>query len=163
MDKHLTEKLLQDAGIEMNSGSCAKAYELIEPLLAEGNPAALFLYSHFSLPETELEEEFEKRSIEMLKTAAEAGFAPAIYSLAVCYELGDRIAMNKVLAAELFKQASEAGYSKAKVSHGLNIYYGSYGVPKDAVLGLELIREAASEGCDEALEVLRDLDLEQQQ
>ena len=162
MDKDLTEKLLQDAEVEMDNGDCAKAYKLIEPLLAEGNPAALFLYSHFSVSGVEREEEFEKRSIEMLKTAAEVGFAPAIYSLAVSYELGDRIAMNKIRAADLFKQAAEAGYLKAKVSHGLNIYYGSYGIPKDAALGLELISEAASEGCDEALEALRDLDPEQQ-
>lgn len=163
MDKTLAEKLLQDAEIEMNEGDCAKAYELIKPLLAEGNPAAVFLYSHFSMSGVESEEEFEKRSIEMLKTAADAGFVPAIYSLAVCYELGDRVAMNKAHAADLFKHAAEAGYSKAKISHGLNAYYGSYGVPKDPVLGLGLIREAASEGCDEASEALRDLDPEQRE
>ncbi len=161
MDKTHTEKLLHDAEMKMENGQFKTAYELIEPLLAKGNPAALFLYSHFSLSGTEREEEFEKRSIEMLKTAAETGFAPAVYSLAVCYELGDRIAMNKVRAADLFKQAAEARYAKAKVSHGLNTYYGSYGVSKDTVLGLELIREAASEGCDEASEALRDLDPQQ--
>lgn len=163
MNKTHNDQLLHDAEMKMGNGEFKKAYELIEPLLAEGNPTALFLYSHFSLSGTEREEEFEKRSIEMLKTAAETGFAPAVYSLAVCYELGDRIAMSKVRAADLFKQAAEAGYTKAKVSHGLNTYYGSYGVPKDAVLGLELIREAASEGCDEASEALRDLDPQQQE
>lgn len=163
MDKTRTDKLLHDAEMRMEEGEFKKAFELIEPLLAEGNAAALFLYSHFSLSGMEREEEFEKRSIEMLKTAAEAEFLPAIYSLAVCYELGDRVAMDKAHAANLFKQAAEAGYAKAKVSHGLNTYYGSYGVPRDAVLGLELIREAALEGCDEASEALRDLDSQQQQ
>ena len=163
MDKNLAVKLLQDAEIEIDNGDCAKAYDLIAPLLAEGNPEALFLYSHFSISGVESEKEFEKRSIEMLKTAAGAEFLPAIYSLAVCYELGDRVAMDKAHAANLFKKAAEAGYSKAKVSHGLNIYHGSYGVAKDAVLGFELIKEAALEGCDEALEALRDIDPEQQE
>lgn len=162
MDEIFIDKLLQDAEVKMDNGEFKKAYELIEPLLAEGNPAALFLYSHFSLSGVETEKEFESRSIEMLKTAAKAGFLPAIYSLAVCYELGDRVATDKAHAANLFKQAADAGYSKAKVSHGLNVYHGSYGVAKDAVLGLELIKEAASEGCDEASEALHDLDPEQQ-
>lgn len=160
MDTTHTDKLLHDAELKMKSGEFKKAYELIEPLLSEGNPAALFLYSHFSLSGTEDENEFEKRSIEMLKTAAESGFLPAIYSLAVCYELGDRVQIDEVRAAYLFKQAAEAGYLKAKVSHGLNLYYGSYGVAKDATLGLALIKDAAIEGCDEATEALRDLDPE---
>ncbi len=157
MDKKLAEKLLREAEIELNTGDCFKALKLIEPLLAEGDPAALFLYSHFSLLSLESDEEFEKRSIEMLKTAAGVGYLPAIYSLAVCYELGDRIAMDKLHAADLYKKAYEAGYFKAKLDHGLNIYYGSYGTPKDTTRGLELIRQAALEGDDKASDVLKEL------
>ncbi len=56
------------------------------------------------------------------------GYAPAIYSLAVCYDLGDLVTRDADKASLLFKQAAELGHSKAKLNHGLDLFYGSNGI-----------------------------------
>jgi TPR repeat protein len=154
MDIHNTEKLVADAEIALNKGECEAAYKLIEPLLAEDNPGALFIYSHFSFAGSETEEEFDKRRIEMLKRAADQGYGPAIYTLGTCYEIGDLVEADPIYAAELLRIAAEMGYSKAKFRHGLNLYYGSNGMPKNESKGLELIHAAANAGVEEASEYL---------
>jgi TPR repeat protein len=155
MDTHTAEKLVADAEAALNTVGCEAAYKLIEPLLAEGNPAALFLYSHFSFSELETEEEFDKRRIEMLRRAAGLGYAPALHALGVCYDTGDLVEGDPSYAATLLKAAAEKGHPKAKFLHGLNLFYASNGMHKDEELGLQLIRDAAQEGVEEAQEYLK--------
>jgi TPR repeat protein len=154
MDTHTAEKLVADAEAALNTVGCEAAYKLIKPLLAEGNPAALFLYSHFSISRVETEEEFDKRRIEMLRRAAGLGYAPALYALGVCYDTGDLVEGDPSYAATLFKAAAEKGYPKAKFLHGLNLLYASNGMPKDEASGLQWIRNAAHEEVEEAQEYL---------
>jgi TPR repeat protein len=150
--------ILQKAKQKLKMGDCKNAYLLLEPLLSQKNPEALFLYSTFSLHDMETDSQFEVRSINLLKEASEAGYAPATYALAVCYEYGDLIEQNCILAATLYKKAAEAGYSKAKLDHGLNLFYGSNGIPKEKHLGLTLIKQAILERVDGAAEILGQLE-----
>jgi TPR repeat protein len=149
-----TEKLLQAAEAALDSLGCEAAYKLLEPLLAARNPGALYLYSRFSIAEKESEKEFEMRSIRMLREAADAGYLPAVYSLAICHEVGDLVEADPGYAASLFKAAADKGYPKAKFRHGLNVYYGSNGVNQNTAQGLELIRAAAEEGVEDAIDFL---------
>ena len=114
----------------------------------------MFLYSKFAL-KSETDEEFERRSVACLERAAEAGYGPAPYSLGVCYDSGELVAFDPVKAAMLFEEASKHGYAKAKSSHGLHLFYGSNGVPKDVAAGMALIRAAADERVEDAIEFLR--------
>lgn len=150
-----TEKLLEAAESALDSLGCKAALTLLEPLLAKREPGALYLYSRFSVSESESENEFEVRSLQMLKEASDAGYLPAIYSLAFCYEIGDLVEADPNYAASLFKVAADKGYSKAKFRHGLNVYYGTQGMPESKPLGLELIRAAADEGVEDASDYLR--------
>jgi TPR repeat protein len=154
MSDQTTEKLLQTAEMALDSLGCEAAYTLIEPLLVARNPGALYLYSRFSIAERESEKEFEMRSIRMLREASDAGYLPAVYSLALCHEVGDLVEANPAYAASLFKAAAEKGYPKAKFRHGLNLYYGSNGMTQSAALGLELIGAAAEEGVEDATDFL---------
>jgi TPR repeat protein len=138
----------------IDSGDCAQAYQLLKPHIDEDQPEALFLFSKFSI-KSETDEEFERRSVECLERAAAGHYPPALYALGVCYDSGELTAYDPLLAARLFEQAANSGYAKAKLSHGLNLYYGSNGIMKNAAAGLELIRAAADEGVEGAIEFLR--------
>lgn len=142
---------------KMQLGNFKAAYKLLVPLLEEKNPEALFLFSTFSVHGTETEDEFEERSIKLLHEASDAGYAPATYALAACYDNGDIVEKDSVKAAALYQKASEAGYSKAKVCHGLNLYYGSYGINRNRQEALALIKQAILEKAEGAIEIYEQL------
>ena len=50
-----------------------------------------------------------------------------------------------------------AGNPKAKLSHGLDLFYGSNGMPKDEQRGLILIKQAMAENVDDAVDALERL------
>jgi TPR repeat protein len=156
-----TTDVIEQARVAIDMGDCQIAYDLLRPLLDDQNPAAQFLYATFSISETESDEEFEARSIYLLQLASDAGYAPAMYALAVCLDSGDMIAVDPVRASALYKKAAEVGYPKAKLSYGLDLIYGSNGIPKDKRLGIVMIEQALAEGVDGAAEVLDRLSKEQ--
>lgn len=152
-----TKKIIEQARNMIEIGECGEAYKLLSPLLVKKIPEALFLYSTFSISGTETDAQFEKRSAYLLQTAAEAGYAPAIYALAVCYDNGDLVDADEEKAAFLYKRAAESGHAKAKLYHGLNLFYGSNGMPEDKHQGLILIKEAAADHVESAIEFLEQL------
>lgn len=157
MDKLQIRQSLDDAAKEIEQGDCSLAYEILQPLINDENPEALYLFSMFSLPNNETIEDFEQRSVRLLTKAAAYEYPPAQYALGVYYDGGDLVKQDKMKAAMLFKSAAISGYSKAKLSYGLDLYYGSNGIPKDVDLGLDYIRKAAEAGIEEAVETLDDL------
>ena len=149
--------VIQRAGEMIDVGDCQSAYKLLAPLLAAQNPEAQFLYATFSISGMETVEEFEARSISLLQAASDAGYAPAMYALAVCYDAGDMVGRDSIRASVLYKKAAEAGNPKAKLSHGLDLFYGSNGMPKDEQRGLILIKQAMAENVDDAVDALERL------
>lgn len=157
MDKLQIRQVLDDAKKEIDQGDCSLAYKILQPLIEEENPEALYLFSMFSLPNDESIEDFEQRSVKLLTKAAEYEYPPAQYALGVYYDGGDLVKRDKVKAAMLFKAAAINGYPKAQLSYGLDLYYGSNGIQKSVDLGLDYIRKAADNGVEEAVETLDDL------
>jgi TPR repeat protein len=149
--------ILARAREAIDSGNFKAAHSLLQPLVKNGNPEALFLSSTFSFPSTESDAQFEERSLNFLIRASNAGYPPALYALGVCYDLGDLVEPNAEKAGVFFKQAAEAGYSKAKFSHGRNLFYGSNGLVQEVQQALHFIKEAANEGVEDAAEFLRHL------
>lgn len=122
----------------------------MQPLIDKNDPAALFLYAHFSISASETEEEFDDRRIRILRSLNDLGYAPGIYELGICYEIGDLVARDLIIASALYKKAAELGHSKAKLSYGLDLYHGSNGIKKDEALGLELIKQAVDDNVEGA-------------
>lgn len=116
--------VLSKAEGEINAGNIKSAFELLHHLIEERNPAALFLYAHFSIRDVETEDEYDARRIEILQSLADLGYAPAIYEFAVCCEIGDLVRSDPIRASNLYRRAAELGYPKAKLSYGLDLYYG---------------------------------------
>ena len=159
MDKLLIRESLNAAKKEIEQGDCCLAYKILQPLIEDGIPEALFLFSMFSLPNSESIEDFEKRSVRLLVEAAACEYPPAQYALGICYDGGDLVEQDKLKAALLFKAAAIGGYSKAQLSYGLDLYYGSNGIQKDTELGVVFVRKAAETGIAEAVTFLDELGL----
>jgi TPR repeat protein len=145
-----TKALISAAQAKAELGNFRDAYEVLRPLLDREVPAALFLYSTFSVAGSESEAEFERRSLDLLRRAADLGHPAALYALGACYEVGDLVEADPQRAALLLKAAAEMGHPKATFRHGLNIYYGSNGMLRSEQAALPLIRAAAKEGVPEA-------------
>lgn len=150
--------ILMQAEEALNCGKSREAFNLLQPLINEKNPEALFLYAHLSISGTETEKEFDERRINILRNLCESGYSPSCHELAICYDIGDIVEKNPEYASILYKKSSEFGYSKSKLSHGLNLYYGSNGIKRDEKLGLELIRQAKSENVEGADVILSELE-----
>ena len=156
MDDVTKAQIISDAHSKADLGKFREAYEVLRPLLDRSVPEAIFLYSTFSVADVESETEFERRSLDLLTRAADLGYAPALYALGVCYEVGDLVESDPSFAAALLRSAAEKGYPKADFRHGLNVYYGSNGMPRDEKSGLALIRVAAKAGVQNAEDFLKD-------
>lgn len=138
------------------NGDVEELYQLIEPLIAAKDPYALFLYSSFSLERlNESDEDFEKRSAELLKAASEGGLADASYRLGVLYLYGDLATAEDQNSSFYFERAISQGHSHSKFTHGFNLYYGTDQTKQDKPRGLQLLKEAAEEGITLAAEELK--------
>lgn len=154
MDNIDVRKDLDSARKEIEEGDCKIAYSILLPHIEKKNAEAIFLYSMFSLQGQESTEEFEQRSFMLLRESAELGYPPALYTLGVYYDAGDMVERDAIKASSLFKAAAEKGHVRAKLSYGLDLYYGSNGIPKDESLGLSFIKQAVDEEVDGAKETL---------
>ena len=138
------------------NGDVEELYELIEPFIAANDPYAQLLYSSFSLARlNESDEDFEKRSVALLKSASEGGLADASYRLGVLYLYGDMIAEQDESSTFYFERAISQGHSHSKFTHGFNLYYGNDQTKQDKPRGLQLLKEAADEGIELAAEELK--------
>jgi TPR repeat protein len=155
MDEEQKKHHLQEAARQINSGDCRVAYALLEPLLAEKNPEAAYLYSMFSFEEEETEAEFEARSLRLLRESADAGYPPAIFALSEWYVVDGE---DRVLASALLKKSVELSYPPAKLTYGLCLFYGEWPLEKDESKGLDLIRQAVAENVYNAKETLEEIE-----
>ncbi len=150
MDTNLKEQadqLLEDGDVET-------LYQLIEPLIKINDPYALLLYSSFSLESmNESDDDFEKRSVELLKIASEGGLAEASYRLGVLYLYGD-LAAEQEQSSVYFERAIAQGHAHSKFTHGFNLYYSTHQNAQQKARGLQLLQEAAAEGIELAAEEL---------
>jgi len=138
------------------NGDVEELYELIAPFIEANDPYAQLLYSSFSLERlNESDEDFEKRSVALLKAASEGGLADASYRMGVLYLYGDMVAEQGESSAFYFERAISQGHSHSKFTHGFNLYYGTDQTPQNKPRGLQLLQEAADERIELAAEELK--------
>jgi TPR repeat protein len=138
------------------SGELEELYQLIAPFIEANDPYAQLLYSSFSLERlNESDDDFEQRSVELLKAASEGGLADASYRLGVLYLYGDMAAEQGQSSSFYFERAISQGHSHSKFTHGFNLYYGTDQTEQNKPKGLQLLKEAADEGIALAAEELK--------
>lgn len=138
------------------NGEVEELYQLIEPFIKANDPYALFLYSSFSLESlNESDDDFEKRSIELLKAASEGGLADASYRVGVLYLYGDLAPEKDQQSSFYFERAIAQGHSHSKFTYGFGLFYGTDQTEQNKPRGLQLLKEAAEEGIKLAEEELK--------
>lgn len=89
-------------------------------------------------------------SVKWAELAADQGNADAMWILALAYEHGRGVGLNKKKAAELYQKGADAGHARCLNSLG-TFYINGDQVPKDEKKGFELIQQAARLGDGEAM------------
>jgi len=143
-----------------DEGSMSKLYDFIKPFLDKDDPYAFSFYSRFSLSEwNESDEENDARYVDCLAKAAEGNVPEAMYRLSTLYSVGDIVQLNIEKGKHYMESALKLGYSPAKLTLGLYLFYGANGYQKDLGRAAELINQAEDdnvEGADEALKLLEE-------
>ncbi len=140
----------------IESSQYTKAYEMLQPLAEKNDDSALLLLSSFSLP-NESTEDFEARSLKFIEQSAELGNKDALYTIGVYYESGLYYKIDMKKSSEYFKKSALLGHSRAKLSYGLDLFYGSNGINMDKKLGLIFVEQASNEGVESAKEIYQNL------
>lgn len=132
-------------------GPVRELHEYLKPFLDIDDPYAIYLSSTYSLKEwNETVEEMDERSVDCLLKASEAGVAPAMYRLSSAYFTGEVLDVDLRLYKYYLDKAFELGFGPAKLTVGVNHYYGLNGYPEENDKGQKLVREAASEKVEHA-------------
>lgn len=128
-------------------GELEELYQLIAPFIEANDPYAQLLYSSFSLERlNESDDDFEKRSVALLKSASEGGLADASYRLGVLYLYGDMVSGKDENSSVYFERAITQGHSHSKFTYGFSLYYGTDQTKQNKPRGIQLLKEAAEEG-----------------
>jgi TPR repeat protein len=139
--------LKEQADQLLENGDVEELYQLIAPFIEANDPYAQLLYSSFSLERlNESDDDFEKRSVTLLKAASEGGLADASYRLGVLYLYGDMTSGTDENSSVYFERAISQGHSHSKFTYGFNLYYGTDQTVQNKPRGLQLLKEAAEEG-----------------
>lgn len=125
--------------------------ELLAPLCAKGLQKAEYLLGALDTEflEGDSEAEFDARYLRRLEKGAKAEIPDAMFYLAHQYwERGDYKS-----SSPLYEKAASAGHSYAKWCFGLDLLSGR-GVSKDTERGLQLIKDAAKDRFEGAIQFM---------
>lgn len=95
----------------------------------------------------------KRKLVELLKQAADKGYAEAQFDLALCCAYGTGLVRDDKKAVELLKQAANKGYAPAQYNLGWRSIHG-VGVEKEKRKAVELLKQAADKGHASAQELL---------
>jgi TPR repeat protein len=151
----MNQEAIDKANKFYDEGSISELYEFIKPFLENDDPYALYFSSRFSLGGwNETDDQFDKRSVEALTKAAEADVVEALYRLSALYFAGDIVKININAGKRCLDRAADLNFWPAKLSVGINLYYGSNGYPKNLVKAVDFVSEATRHNVEGASEIL---------
>ncbi len=89
--------------------------------------------------------DFEK-AYEYYSKAAEKGYVPSIFNIAVYHKEGTHVEKDIIKAVELFRKAADMGHTLSEEALGNLLYAGADGVPTNEEEGKKYWRLAAAKG-----------------
>jgi TPR repeat protein len=153
--ERLLNQVYNSADDDVTETLAEAAYNLLQPLLLRKVPGALYLHACFTLSREKLaEDEHERRFIDLVRRAAEAGHAKAQFTLGQLYE-DETLGPDPATSASWFAKSAAQGYAYAEWVHGLNLLGGA-GVLQNEALGLAFIRRAADAKFEGAIQFVAD-------
>lgn len=150
--------ILENVYYEIDRGNMNHAYNLIKPLLDIADSEAQFIYAMYIAHENESAEEYDLRNLKFLRLSANQLYPPALYELGVCYQHGMGVTLDEKYASELFKQAADLGYGKAKLSYAIDLYLGRNNIKKDEDYARSLISDCVNNGVEGADSLMKELE-----
>ncbi|KAJ2954811.1 hypothetical protein O0L34_g3120 [Tuta absoluta] len=96
--------------------------------------------------------------LNLLRSAATRNHPPAIYNLGLCYELGLGVPVNEKTAMELYRSAAALEHPGALYNLGVFYGQGRGGLARDPERATRLLRLAAVQGQQDAIDALKYLD-----
>ena len=150
------QKSLDAAQACFEDGRFDEMHGVLDPLIKQGNPEALFLAANVSRRD-ESEGEFERRHLEFIKQSATAEYPPALYTLGFYYDMGDAapvIPHDPLKAAQIFKRGAELKHAHCQHLHAEALLYGAHGIEKDVDAGMAYLRESAEAKFEGSLKLL---------
>lgn len=87
----------------------------------------------------------EMPSITTLQERVEQGSADVMHLLASCYEKGNGVQQNRLMATSLYRRAAELGLASSQLAWGQALYEGE-AAPRDWETGTRWIHQAAENG-----------------
>ncbi|XP_075984789.1 uncharacterized protein LOC142982254 [Anticarsia gemmatalis] len=97
--------------------------------------------------------------LSLLRSAASRNHAPAMYNLGLCYENGLGVTINEKMAMELYKSAAALKHPGALYNLGVFYGQGRGGLACDQETATRLLRLAAVQGQQDAIDALKSLDV----
>ena len=94
----------------------------------------------------------ESEAAKWYRQAAEQGYAPGQYSLAVLYLMGSGVRQDIAEALKWYRQAAEQGHALSQYNLGMRYKEGK-GVTQDPVEAYKWLSLAASRGIQDATQV----------
>lgn len=98
----------------------------------------------------------KKKAFEYYTESTKAGYPLGLYYLGVKYFYGEDVQMDKSKGIDLFLRAAEAGLPAAQYQIG-SIYVAGKDVTQDMDNGIKWLREASSQGYEDATTMLKRL------
>ena len=149
------QESLREAQRLLDADQYERAAEVLDPLVKQHNPEALFLRAQFTPPGAEDTTTFEKRHVRQLMEAEALGHAGAAYQLSIYTEEGDcGLVQDRAAAVQLIQRAADRGHPNAIWRVGVMLLYGTDGYHLDLVQGIALIKRAATLKSEGALRML---------
>lgn len=149
----MTQEEIDIANKLYDDGRMYVLHEFIKPFLKKNDPHAFYFSSSSSLP-NESDEEYDKRYVASLIKAANGNVPEALYQLSALYFTGDTVELDILRGKDYLDRAMNLNFGIAKLSVGVNYYYGSNGYPKNIEKAVEIISEAAGENVEGASDAL---------
>jgi TPR repeat protein len=149
---------LTSLGVMFGSGAgtspdFAKAVKCFQDAAEKGDPFGCFALAECYLTGRGVSGKDERRALDLLRTAANAGDVYAMNRLADCLAHGVGGKPDFAEAARLFTQASDAGHLEALGNLGVLYVYGN-GVPSNPKRATELFEKGARAGSSYCMALL---------
>jgi TPR repeat protein len=98
-------------------------------------------------------------AVKWYRKAAEQELVEAQYNLGLYYFSGYGVSQDSVEAVKWFRKAAEQELAEAQYNLGL-CYLKGYGISQDSVEAVKWFHKAAEQGHEEAIKVMRELNIE---
>jgi TPR repeat protein len=126
--------------------SAEKSLALLREAATLGHPESLHNLGIFHFAgEMGVAQDYQAAAV-FFENAAQAKYAPSLYSLGLCYSLGYGVEQDEVKALTLYEDAARIGDTNAAFNLGLYHYHGKGGLEVNPQRAKELFGAAAAHG-----------------